>query len=371
MKYLFQKRRWQILVRLLDGFGYLVSGFPSGREKLPKNFKSVLIVRLDHLGDMVRASAMPQLIKESCPQARVIFLTNTPGAQLLSGNPYVDEVIVFDPTWYSIGSHKVEAKGDSFGSVVRRLKEMRIDLALLPRGDIRENLLAKMAKISYRIGYGVTGGGFLLSKQVAYRDDVHEDVHTLDIVRAIGVGARSLQPCIYADASSSRELGSDAIGIHLEAGTPAKEWDLKEKKKFLDLCEKRLPHANIYFVGQSKEVADLLDRQVMSNKALAWKNWVGKTSIGELKGLLTKTKVFVGFDSGPAHMAAAMGVTTLFIYSGTNAFDKWKPTVGDVSVMQNKVDCSPCHLAKCNIDGHPCLSGVDRNLVVDWIKERF
>jgi ADP-heptose:LPS heptosyltransferase len=370
MKYLFRKRRWQILARLLDGCGALLCGFPSGRRPLPKTMNSVLVVRLDHLGDMVRATAIPQLVKEAYPAAKLIFLTNTVGEQILDGNPYVDEVVVFDPKWYRIGSHAVSANGRSFGQIARYLRSQKIDVALLPRGDIRENLLAKTAKIPHRVGYGVTGGAFLLSRVVRYREDVHEDEHTLDIVRAIGVEAHALRPKVYVTQTMPHHIRPHSVGIHLEAGTSAKEWSFAQKCEFIEECATALSSRSLHFVGQDKELGRFLDGFLADRRNLPWLNLIGSTSLGELKAVIEKTSYFVGFDSGPTHLAASMGLTTLFLYSGTNQMSQWGPTAENAAVRQNKVDCSPCHLAKCNVVGHPCMSGIGRSAVVDWIKER-
>ncbi len=380
-QYIFRKKRWKFLASALDAAGHLLSGFPSGFKDLPKETRAILVVRLDHIGDIVRATAIPQLIKETYPTTKLIFLTNSAGAQLIEGNPYVDETIVFDPTWYQKNHTKAVAKSHNLGQAVQLLKNRKIDVAILPRGDIRENALAKMAGIPFRVGYGITGGSFLLSRVVRYRKDAHEDEHTMDVLRAFGIDVNWLRPRLYCQGTEESakkvflRFGMDSdlpwVGIQMEAGTPAKEWDLKQIHGFLYECISEFQKANFYFVGQNKDVAKILDQILSDHPKLRWVNLIGKTSLGDLSVLLSKSRAFVGFDSGPTHMAAALDVPTLFVYSGTNDFEAWKPLGENATVFKNKVDCSPCHLTKCTVEGHPCLAGVSQASVIHWIKERL
>ncbi len=382
MKYVYRKkwRRW--LASVMDGAGHVLSGFPSGHQNPPKSIKTILVVRLDHIGDLVRATSIPQLIKESYPNTKLIFLTTTAGSSLIENNPYVDEVVMFNPSWYVTGAHKADGKSSGFSRVVQRLKSRKIDVAILPRGDIRENMLAKMAGIPFRVGYGITGGSFLLSRVVRYRVQAHEDEHTMDILRAFGVEVDTLRPRIYfneyapeAPSTVFLKFGMKPelrwVGVQMEAGTSAKEWDLRRIHSFLNECSTTLLNTNFYFVGQNKAVEKIVDELMVGPKNLPWVNLIGKTSLEDLSALLSKSRAFVGFDSGPAHMATALGVPTLFIYSGTNDYDVWKPLAENATVLKNKVDCSPCHLTKCSVEGHPCLEGVSSARVLNWIKERL
>ncbi len=381
MKYVYRKRWRRWLAQALDVVGHVFSGFPSGRQDPPDPVRTVLVVRLDHIGDIVRATSIPQLIKEAHPSARLIFLTTSAGSQLLQENPYVDEVIVFDPRWYRSDSGG-GSRQPGFRKMIKILKDRRIDVAILPRGDIRENALAKMAAIPHRIGYGITGGSFLLTRVVHYRAQAHEDEHTMDILRAFAIEVNHLRPRIYLnEAMAGARLNTFSkfrmtpdlpwVGIQMEAGTTAKEWAVGRIRSFLDECRTELSTTALYFVGQNQGVSQYIDQLLSAQPGLPWINVIGRTSLSELSVLLSGSRAFVGFDSGPTHMAAALGVPTLFIYSGTNEYEIWKPLAENATVLKNKVDCSPCHLTKCSVEGHPCLEGVSSARVLNWIKERL
>jgi ADP-heptose:LPS heptosyltransferase len=78
----------------------------------------------------------------------------------------------------------------------------------------------------------------------------------------------------------------------------------------------------------------------------------------ELAVLIQQAHAFVGADSGPAHLAAAVGTPVAVLFSGTNNADQWQPRGGPVSVLCHPVACSPCHRTRCPLADHPCMNGL-------------
>jgi len=71
--------------------------------------------------------------------------------------------------------------------------------------------------------------------------------------------------------------------------------------------------------------------------------------------LLERAEVVVGADSGPVHLATAVGRPVVVLFSGTNRPEQWQPHGRDVTVLRHPVPCSPCHRERCPRDGHPCM----------------
>ena len=108
------------------------------------------------------------------------------------------------------------------------------------------------------------------------------------------------------------------------------------------------------------------------------KNWSGTSAVRDLVGkttpreyclLTARLKAFVGPDSGPAHLASAMGVPTLFLYSGTNDFNRWRPLGQSARVLRHEVSCAPCALDVCRVKGHPCMSYIMPNEVLGMLEQ--
>jgi len=365
VKYIFRKKINIFFVSIFDAAGYFFKSLAGKKKNLRKpDFKTVLVVRLDHLGDVLSATSLPKILKENFAGCRVLFLTSSLGAELLSNNPFVDRVLVYDAPWFFRRRHKKNRAGLSFFSLVSELKKSGVDLALGLRGDLRENILFFLAGIDNRWSYGVTGGGFLLTKELIYRKLAHESERLKELLRELGIKMEELTPQIYlsdeetgAFKSRMPELGLSAlekyVGVQIDAGTPAKEWPFEHEKLFLNEFVKRFPSRKIVLIGSNKDRATVLwdgKREIV--------NLAGKITIRELCILMRYLDFFVGFDSGPSHIAAALGVPTLFLYSGTNRFEQWKPVMENSLVLRHPVPCSPCHLEVCNVKGHPCMAQI-------------
>jgi ADP-heptose:LPS heptosyltransferase len=381
MKYVFRKKRYLLMAALLDAVGNVLIRRPGiKRTALEKiSPKKILIVRLDHLGDVLRAAALPQALKENFPDSEVHFLTNTVGEALLRNNPYVNRVWVFNPRWYRRASSNTSF-GLKYAEVLRGLRDEKFDLALAPRGDLRENHLLWAVGAKIRLGVGITGGGFFLTHLLPYAKGVHESNHLLNMLHFLGIRPGPLKAKLYwrpdEEENCRRSLeekgfvGKNWVGIQIDAGTPAKEWPIENLEKLLKTLAAQMPKANIVFLGNDMGRAQWLDNVLSVTAEKQWLNLVGRTELRELFYLLRSLRLFVGPDSGPAHMAASCGVETLFLFSGTNVFDEWKALEESAYHLRHAVPCSPCHLTECHVNGHPCMSGIEASAVAAWLRER-
>ena len=378
MEYVFRKKSAAFLASVVDAIGHFI--FRRRDQTLPKP-DSILIVRLDHLGDILGCTGIPQSLKGSYPSARIIFLTSSSGKALLENNPYVDEVLVYDAPWFrrlpagQAGPGSGRGK-NSFWQTVAELKKRNISLGLSLRGDARENLMLFLAGVRFRIGYGITGLGFLLHRELSYRPKLPESQHSLDVLRALGIRRELLPPSLFLSDEENTEVkqrlseaaGRKVVGIQFDAGSPAKTWPEANRAAFLKEATNKFPEAQFLFLGSDPSMAGWLNKKLNGGSSV---NLVGKTTIRELLVCLKSCHYFIGPDSGPAHMASALEVPTLFLYSGTNLFEKWRPEAENADFLRNPVDCSPCHLTVCNVEGHPCMTGIKPERVVRWLGERL
>ena len=101
LKYVYKKKRYQLLAGLADALGYpLFSLWPRKAPPAPDR-RTILLIRLDHLGDTLYSTAAPKLLKERFPQARVLCLVSSYAAPLFEKNPFVDETWIYDASWFS------------------------------------------------------------------------------------------------------------------------------------------------------------------------------------------------------------------------------------------------------------------------------
>ncbi len=334
-------------------------------------FGRVLVVRLDHLGDVLTATSIPRLVKEAHPKAQVAFLAASWAAPLLENNPYIDEVLLYDAPWFAKGRYASGSQG--FLATANELAGRNFDVAFAPRGDIRENFMLYQAKIPSRFGYGITGGGFLLTREVVYRPGVHETEHTTDLLRSAGIRGAYPGPQIYftpaeeaawnaRSASLGLRPGDRIVGFQTGAGTPAKDWGSAYALQFVAAARKQ--GVTIVLTGTDKDRARA---PFLGEPGIV--DLRGKTSLRELCVFIKSCRAFVGPDSGPAHLANALGVPTVFLYSGTNRFEEWRPLPANARVLRHPVPCAPCTLEECPVEGHPCMSALSPEAVALALEE--
>jgi heptosyltransferase-2 len=88
------------------------------------------------------------------------------------------------------------------------------------------------------------------------------------------------------------------------------------------------------------------------------RDWTGLLSLTQTTALLERADLFLGADSGPAHLAASAGTPSIILFSGTNTLRQWRPWSRRALVIHQRVPCSPCHRKACPLADHPCLSGL-------------
>jgi heptosyltransferase-2 len=96
---------------------------------------------------------------------------------------------------------------------------------------------------------------------------------------------------------------------------------------------------------------------------------VGELSTAELVAVIEQADLFVGADSGPAHIAGAVGTPTVVLFSGTNRARQWRPAGRDVRVLKHPTECSPCHRHECPLADHPCMRGISAQQVIEVVEE--
>ena len=157
----------------------------------------------------------------------------------------------------------------------------------------------------------------------------------------------------------SKYRARSIVCVHPGVGNPVRQWSPGSFAELVDLLVE-LQQVNVILVGSREEAA--IAGAVMtriSNKA-AVRSLVGTLSISELPTLIQSSTLFVGNNSGPQHLAAALGVPTVGIHSGVVDAFEWAPLGRAAVAVRRRMKCSPCYLervAECQ-RGMACLTGL-------------
>jgi len=178
-------------------------------------------------------------------------------------------------------------------------------------------------------------------------------------------GASRAAESILASSSSSEwpragwlDASAPLLAVHLGAGTAAKRWPARH---WADLVARFLADGwRVVVVGGPDDAE--ASRALWPHEDL--QDWSGRhLRVTETAALLERADLFIGADSGPAHLAACAGLPSVILFSGTNQMRQWRPWSRRSLVLRNRVPCRPCHHRVCPLADHPCMTGLDPDRV--------
>jgi heptosyltransferase-2 len=320
-----------------------------------------LLVRAPNwVGDVVLSLPAVRDLRRAFPEARLSMLARPWVADLYGGVAEVDEVLP------SVGLRADTARvRGAFDAAV--LLPNSLGTALVPWG----------ARIGERWGFATDGRGPLLTRAVRVparvrgRSQVYYYRAMLD-----GLGIDTTPPpdaslrCPEEWRARGREmLGAGGPWLGLNPGAhfgTAKRWRPERYAAVGDLVSQRAG-ARVVLVGGKAERA--LADQIAAGMAAKPRVLTGETTLPELVGVLACLDGFVTNDSGPMHLAAALGVPQVAVFGSTD----WRETAPfseRATVVREPVPCAPCMLRECPID-HRCMRGVGVERVTEAALELF
>lgn len=344
MKYVFKNPFYKILIPALDILGSLAS-FPLRlfRRKPPPDPKKILVVRLDHIGDFVCTTPVFKNIKKKFPDAQITVLVNAASKELAYKDPNIDKVITFSPFYLERGEKGSTLKG--LARIITDVRNIGFDMGIDPRGDLLSILIMWLGKVKFRVGYGITGGGFLLSREGKYDKNIHVIDRNLALLKDLGVPADDRSPAVYFDEKDANVIDNIMNGLkiskakaavlHPFAGAKAKEWPFDNFRKVIEWLNSN--GFNVLLVGSKYDMGSF-------NNVIDLK---GKINLPQLACLIKSAGFFIGLDSGPANIAAALNVPSVVICSGTNVPELWIPDNSNVKLVSGNVECKPCENKVC------------------------
>jgi ADP-heptose:LPS heptosyltransferase/GT2 family glycosyltransferase len=370
-RYVFKKKWKRLAAGIIDGLGGMLFFPLRPVRRRTASPRRILVVRIDSMGDGVLSLPAVEALKSRFPEAGIDFLVSRAVRDLYRPLFPKAELHVFESNWLTGKAPWREVLSET-RRLAGRLRERRYDLGVDFRGDFRTLLLMTAGGIKRRWGSCGTGGKFLMERAVERKEGEHVAVGDARVVQENGRAPSAEFPKIEIPPSVQGKVqdwlaaleGKRKIVIHTGAGYPSKRWGAGN---FVELGrqirEKRLG-VPIY-VGTDEEKRCLEPYQDKIDFSL-----MGKTSLEELLALLKEADLFIGNDSGPAHLAGLLGRKLLVIFSGTNDFREWAPRSLDrVRVLSNPVPCAPCEERVCPLKKQICLEAISVEEVVRAAEE--
>ena len=298
------------------------------------------------IGDMVLLTPALRALKRAYPRSELKLLLRQRVSDLMRTHPYVDACIV---------DNKTEGGYRAFMDLVRQIRSNPFDLAVvLHPTSFRNALLPWLAGVPVRVGTNVGGRGVLLTASCPDNTGCHEVHRYLRVLKLLHIDAApSFLEFWHTDADrgfierllESEGVLPDARIIVLNLGTTwkTKRWDVTN---FADLCEQIVclaPGVKVVLTGAPEDQA-LADALPVSSSIV---NLVGKTGILQLGALLERCEVCLTCDSGPMHIAAAVGTPTVALFGPTSP-RRHRPYGTGHTVIEKPVSCRPCYKQMCH-----------------------
>jgi lipopolysaccharide heptosyltransferase II len=309
----------------------------------------ILLIRPDRLGDLVMTLPLIMNLDQAYPQARIDILVRPYLAGIAGTIPGIDEVLVY-----------TGAK-----SAVRAIRQRSYDMVfdLVYDYTLESGLLALFSRAPVRVGFSCGRRGFLFSHPVHVPEKMRGmSAILLEQLRAAGVAVGVRRPMLRV--RSKLNVTEDVIALHPGGFFPSQRWP---EEKFAGLGKSLLAHypqVKLLVIGgpapADKQAVDLIVAGLASGRVQPV-----FPELEQLAGVLSGCKMLICNNSGPLHLAAAVGIPTVSTLGPTDA-RLWFPAGEHQRVVTRSLSCSPCSRRVCR--RHECLEQISVEEMFGCIK---
>lgn len=332
-----------------------------------ENIERVVVRGANWVGDAVMTVPALRELRRVLPRARITLATRAWAKDIFEGADFIDDLLIIE------ASRGVRP----FVRQVRDWRARHFGLAVLLPNSMESALVAFAARVPSRVGHATESRGEFLTHALetpAWRGARHEVFYYLNIIagleRAItgtsGIEAR--EPQFELEVAGARKAHALALLESRGADTArplvavcpgstnsrAKRW---HADRFAALADRLIEEAGatVLLVG-AREESDVT-KEVLAKMRQSAVVLTGETTLAETTAILSVTDLLVTNDTGPAHLASALGRPTLVIFGPTNPLTT-RPFSPSAEIVRRPPDCAPCMLRDCPID-HRCMTAIE------------
>ena len=329
----------------------------------------ILLIRPDHLGDMLFLTPALRALRQALPEARLVLLAGPWSAGVVAGNGDLDEVMLCSfPGFERNGKRSALAP---YRLLLKTAGELRgrFDIAVVLRFDHWWGAwLAAAAGIPRRIGYAWPETCPFLTEALPYRPGRHEVQQNAALLEALAPGVEAgLGSTQYAVRPEDRawaaerlgQLGRPRVAIHPGAGAAVKQWPVDCWAAVgRGLVEAK--QASIVLTGGPAERG--LAAGVAAQMQAPAHDLAGQTTLGQLAAIYQQCDLVLGSDSGPLHLAVAVDAPTVHLYGPVPVakFGPWGPAERHL-VLRSPFTCAPCDRLDWPVEAlplHGCMAAI-------------
>jgi lipopolysaccharide heptosyltransferase II len=364
--------------------------FPS-MQKESFQPRRILVIRLDLIGDLVLSLTAVRLLKKTYPEAEIDLLAIPSSAKVIANDPDLSQVMAYDPNIWRRPKALLQIKNWREARALRKRLESRdYDLAISVFGPWAA-IIATLSGAKRTLGFAEEGYPGWLTDPLPGRhwkpgEKKHEVDYCLELAQAAGATPtlEDRVPTLLVTPQAQAEVeqllqtgqfqpGKPLIACHVSANNgQSKRWPIPYWAILLDRLITE-DSANILITGAPNDLPLIEEiTQRMHQKPL---NLAGKTSLSQLAALLQRADLLLTGDSGPMHIAAAVGTPLIAIHGPTDPALSG-PISPKATVLRSDIWCSPCYTAQglpadCRFYTTQCMKNITPQQVYNTIQEKL
>ncbi|MDZ7363732.1 MAG: glycosyltransferase family 9 protein [candidate division KSB1 bacterium] len=313
--------------------------------------QKILVIKLRAIGDVILATPVLENLRLAFPRAHIDFLTEKMCAPIVTGHPALNEILILDRQQARAG-----------WKLIRQVRARRYDLVLDLFGNPRSALLTRLSGAPQRVGFRFRVRRHAYNIQVEPRSDrVHEVEFNLDALRAMEIPVVTRRLFVAIDAESEnfaarfwRENDLEnrlVIGVNASGGWYTKRWPLEAFAQLGGRLQRELNAAVLLLWGPGEHDDVKTITRLMPQPPLL----APPANLKQLAALLARLALLVSNDSGPLHLAAAMGTPVAGIYGPTRPDLQGPWGEGHAIAVKAGLACLGCNGVTCKIVTHDCM----------------
>jgi 3-deoxy-D-manno-octulosonic-acid transferase/heptosyltransferase-1 len=345
---------------------------------------NILIVKLSAIGDVIHTMPALVALRRHYPQAHISWLVEEAGAELLQGHPALDRVVPWKRREVSRDFKALRwiRAGQGLGSVLRQMGDRDYDLIIDFQALLKSGIWVLLAKGKRKVGFGrgmehSEGSYLFLNERVP---PVSMEVHALDrgliLLEKIGVPRGEIAYQFPHDTQAEAEVdrflveagvpeGAPLVIVHPMARWRTKLWFTDRFAALADALQERGIRALLSGSEGDQRELDAISEQ-MKSPCLRFD---GRGGLKHLAALCRRAQVVVSTDTGPMHLAAAVGTPVVALF-GPTAPNRTGPYGTAHRVLRAGVPCSPCFKRRCQTsltEEYGCMKQIEVSHVVDAV----
>ena len=327
------------------------------------NIKKILCIKPRGIGDIVLSTIILDNLVTYFPNVKIDYLTETFAKHAVSNNPMVNKVLTMRKTEFPLW-------------VASRIRKEKYDMVLDLWSNPRSAQITFLSGIKYRVGFAYRGRKYAYNiLATSGRGNQHSAEHNLEILKAIEVPIISKKIYYYVNEKDD-QFGKEfvknnfnenekVIGIIPAGGWPSKRCDAS---KWVEICKTINDKYNqtkflILWGPGDENDADYINKHLPSQTILA-----PKTDLTEMTGLIKNCDLIIANDSGPMHIAAALGIPTLGIFGPTNPKNHGPYSENSTYVIKEDLFCIICNKLECPYK-HECMLQLSNEKVLEAVEK--